>query len=45
MIRVIGFLAAFYVILVGALYLFQRSLIYFPDRSRDKTVKIWDAEP
>ena len=34
MIRVIGFLAAFYVILVGALYLFQRSLIYFPDRSR-----------
>jgi fermentation-respiration switch protein FrsA (DUF1100 family) len=32
--RIIGFLAAFYVLLVGAVYLFQRNLIYFPDRSR-----------
>lgn len=34
MIRLIGFLAAIYVLVLGALYLLQRSLMYFPDRTR-----------
>jgi len=38
----IGFLATvlgFYVLLVGGLYLFQRNLMYFPDRSRPDLVR------
>jgi len=34
MIRLIGILAAIYVLVLGALYLLQRSLMYFPDRTR-----------
>ncbi len=34
MIRLIGTLAAIYVLVLGALYLLQRSLMYFPDRTR-----------
>ena len=34
MIRLIGTLAAIYVLVLGALYLLQRNLMYFPDRTR-----------